>query len=193
MSIKIIVGLGNYPEQYAKTRHNIGFMVIDKLCQQFNLVLSNEKFNGRFNKTQVGADTYIVAEPLTYMNLSGDFVSAICGFYKINHRDILIVSDDADNKIGSLRLRSGGSSGGQNGVKDIINKLGTDQIARLKLGIGRPNDKNIDLASYVLSEFHVDEKQLINKVIHQATEVLVDYIHGEQIGALMNKYNAPIK
>ncbi|MDR3330106.1 MAG: aminoacyl-tRNA hydrolase [Mycoplasmataceae bacterium] len=193
MKYLLIVGLGNYPTQYTKTRHNIGFMVIDKLCAGLNLSLSNEKFNGRYVKVQVEDKMFIIAEPLTYMNLSGDFVANICNFYKISHRDIMIVADDADNKVGTLRVRDSGSSGGQNGIKDIINKLGTDQITRIKLGISRPADKRIDLANHVLSEFNKDEKIIIAKTIDKAVEALMDYMNGSSLSVLMNKYNTSIK
>jgi PTH1 family peptidyl-tRNA hydrolase len=193
MEYALIIGLGNHSPQYIKTRHNIGFMVVDKLCSDLKISLSDEKFNGRYVKVQVENKTFIIAEPLTYMNLSGDFVSSICNFYKINHRNIILVSDDADNKVGTLRIRDSGSSGGQNGVKDIINKLGTDQIARIKLGIGRPADKRIDLANYVLSEFNKDEKPIIGKTIDKAVEALVDYMNGTNISTLMNKYNISVK
>ncbi|MDR3257562.1 MAG: aminoacyl-tRNA hydrolase [Mycoplasmataceae bacterium] len=193
MKYTLIVGLGNYSPQYTKTRHNIGFMVVDKLCSDLKISLSDEKFKGRYVKVQVEDKTFIIAEPLTFMNLSGDFVSNICNFYKINHRDIILISDDADNKVGTLRIRDGGSSGGQNGAKDIINKLGTDQIARIKLGIGRPADKRIDLANYVLSEFNKEEKPVIGKTIDKAVEALVDYMNGTNISTLMNKYNISVK
>jgi PTH1 family peptidyl-tRNA hydrolase len=123
------------------------------------------------------------------MNLSGDFVGAITHFYKITTDDIFIVSDDVDTPLGSLRIKKNGSSGGQNGIKDIVNKLGTEDIKRIKIGIGRPSNRNIDLASYVLSPFTHEERNIIDQVINQATNALMDYMNGSTIEQITIKYN----
>jgi PTH1 family peptidyl-tRNA hydrolase len=189
----LIVGLGNYPEQYHKTKHNVGFMVIDKLCQSLSLELTNDKFNGRFIKVAVDDHQFVIAKPYTYMNLSGDFVSAITHFYKIEPQNVLVISDDADNNVGTIRIRSEGSSGGQNGLKDIINKLGTTNFNRVKIGIGRPNNKNISLADYVLTPFDGSEKSVIGKTIDKVVELLIDFMNGSSIRELMNHYNITVK
>jgi PTH1 family peptidyl-tRNA hydrolase len=132
--MKLIVGLGNYPKEYEFTRHNAGFLAIDDFCKKNLLELKTEKFNGLYVKT----DSYIISKPLTFMNNSGDFVREIVKFFKIDIKDILIITDDIDSNFGSLKFRSNGSSGGQNGLKDIFNKLGTEEIKRIKIGTGRP-------------------------------------------------------
>jgi PTH1 family peptidyl-tRNA hydrolase len=189
MSIYLIVGLGNYPEQYHKTRHNVGFMVIDKLCKALSIECANEKFNGKFIKVQVEHNQFIIAKPYTYMNLSGDFVSQIAQFYQIDPGNILVISDDVDNNVGTMRIRINGSSGGQNGLKDIINKLNTSDFVRLKIGIGRPANKKINLADYVLSTFNNTEKSIIDRTLNKAVEALIDFMNGMSIHELMNNYN----
>ncbi|MDR2369435.1 MAG: aminoacyl-tRNA hydrolase [Mycoplasmataceae bacterium] len=193
MSIYMIVGLGNYPEQYRNTKHNVGFMVIDKLCQSLSLELTNHKFNGYFVKVAVETQQFIIAKPYTYMNLSGDFVKDICQFYQIPPQNILVIHDDADSNIGTIRVRSSGSSGGQNGIKDIINKLNTDNFNRVKIGIGRSNNRNISLADYVLTPFGNIEKSVINQVIGKAVELLIDFMNGASVQDLMNHYNITVK
>ncbi|MDR0675303.1 MAG: aminoacyl-tRNA hydrolase [Mycoplasmataceae bacterium] len=193
MTTYLIVGLGNYPEQYHKTKHNIGFMVIDKLSQALSLELTNNKFNGRFTKVIVEDRQYIIAKPYTYMNLSGDFVRDICRFYQVELSNILVLSDDADNNIGTIRIRKEGSSGGQNGLKDIINKLNSSQFNRIKIGIGRPTNKKISLADYVLAPFSNLEKNVVDKTINKVVEILIDFMNGFSIAELMNHYNITIK
>jgi PTH1 family peptidyl-tRNA hydrolase len=189
MSIKLIVGLGNYPLEYQDTRHNVGFMVIDQVCRELNLTLDQDKFQGLFVKAKTDKDEIIIAEPQTYMNLSGNFVQAISHFYKIAPQDILIVCDDIDLSVGTIRIKTNGSSGGQNGIKDIINKMGTEDIPRIKLGIGRPDHKDIAISSHVLSKFSSLEKTKIEPAIKQAAEVVIEYMNGMSLPKLMNKHN----
>jgi PTH1 family peptidyl-tRNA hydrolase len=189
MSIKLIVGLGNYPIEYHETRHNIGFMVIDEVCRELKLILDQDKYQGLFTKVKTDKDEFIIAKPQTYMNLSGNFVQPITHFYKIKPEDILIISDDVDLSVGSIRIKPTGSSGGQNGVKDIINKLGSENIPRIKIGIGRPSNKNIMVANYVLSKFTVEERDTINKIVKQVAGAVIKYMNGTSVAKLMNEYN----
>jgi PTH1 family peptidyl-tRNA hydrolase len=189
MSIKLVVGLGNYPIEYHETKHNIGFMIIDEVCSELKLTLDQDKYQGLFTKIKTDKDEIIIAKPQTFMNLSGDFVQAITHFYKIKSEDILIISDDVDLSVGSIRIKPNGSSGGQNGVKDIINKLGTENIPRIKLGIGRPTNKNIMIANHVLSKFTTEERVIINKTVKQAAYAVIKYMNGTSIAKLMNEYN----
>lgn len=193
MSTFLIVGLGNYPEQYRNTKHNIGFMVIDKLCKSLSLELTNNQFDGRFIKVTVEQQQFIIAKPYTYMNLSGNFVRDVCHFYKILPSNILVISDDADNKVGTIRVRSDGSSGGQNGLKDIIDKINSTNFNRVKIGIGRPNNKMMNLVDYVLAPFSNLEMPTITRVIDKVTELLIDFMNGSTIKELMNNYNITVK
>uniref|UniRef100_A0A2C9L277 Peptidyl-tRNA hydrolase n=1 Tax=Biomphalaria glabrata TaxID=6526 RepID=A0A2C9L277_BIOGL len=157
--MKLIVGLGNPGAQYENNRHNIGFKVIDAFASKHNLSLNKEKFNGIFYK----GDDFIIAKPLTFMNLSGDFVQAISSFFKINIQDILVIYDDMDHEVGKAVMKPKGSSGGQNGIKDIIAKLGTDSVQRMKVGIGRPTNGKI-AADHVLANFSKEEVEKLNLV-----------------------------
>ncbi|MDR3163572.1 MAG: aminoacyl-tRNA hydrolase [Mycoplasmataceae bacterium] len=181
MAIKLIVGLGNYPQQYQCTRHNIGFMVIDSLCAKLNTSLGQTQFNGKITKITVGEHTYILAQPLTYMNLSGDFVSAIANYYHIDIINILIISDDIYLPIGGIRYRINGSAGGHNGIKDIIDKLHSQNIARIRIGIGQPANPSEDLANYVIGRFGEQEIPIIQKAIVRVVDILFGYIRGESI------------
>jgi len=187
MSIKLIVGLGNYPKQYDNTRHNAGSMVIDELLNHLNLKLDSQNFQGLYTKTEISQNTIILAKPLTLMNLSGNFISSIVNFYKINVEDILIICDDLDTKIGQFRIRKSGSSGGQNGLKDIINKLGTENFKRIRMGIGRP--QNLNIVDYVLSEFSQEEKLKFEEAKNKVINPILAFIHGENFENIMSKYN----
>lgn len=163
--MKLIVGLGNPGQEYEATRHNIGFKVIDLVAHSKGIELNKEKFTGVFYK----GDDFILAKPMTFMNLSGDFVQKIAKFFKINVEDILVIYDDMDLATGTIRYREVGSSGGQNGMKDIIEKMGTDKIKRLKIGIGRPKNgaKNWVLGTFTklqLEELDKVKDDILNKV-----------------------------
>jgi PTH1 family peptidyl-tRNA hydrolase len=182
--MKLIVGLGNFPEKYSKTRHNVGFMTTDLFLKTNNISFNMENFKGRYYK----AEQYIIAQPLTLMNLSGDFVLAITKYFKIDINDLLIVYDDLDTSVGKIRVKKSGSSGGQNGIKDIINKLGTEEIKRIKIGIARP-EPGKDIADYVLSAFKSDEKKEITIAIENAAHAIDDFINGVSFEKIMSKYN----
>jgi PTH1 family peptidyl-tRNA hydrolase len=181
--MKLIVGLGNFQKKYENTRHNIGFMAIDEFCKQNKIILNEEKFNGIYFKE----NDYIIAKPLTNMNLSGKFVSAIIKFYKINIDDILIIHDDVSFDVGSIKLKSSGSSGGQNGIRNIIELLKTEQIKRVKLGIGR--NKQMILADYVLSKFNNDEMQILKQVFNTTNEIINEFISKVDYDKIMSKFN----
>lgn len=181
--MKLIVGLGNYPEKYSKTKHNVGFMATDLFCKNNNISFNFENFKGRYYK----CDKFIVAQPLTLMNLSGDFVVAIAKYFKIAIEDILIVYDDLDTAIGKIRVKKNGSSGGQNGIKDIINKMGTEEIHRIKIGIGRSVDMNV--VDYVLSNFKGSEKKELEVALSNAVLAIGDFINDISFEKIMSKFN----
>ena len=153
--MKLIVGLGNIGREYENTRHNAGFMVIDKLASKLNVSFDQSKFKASLAITNVNGEKVILMKPSTYMNLSGEAVLECVNFYKIAVDDILIIHDDMDLPVGSVRLRMQGSGAGQKGMKNIIDLLHTTQIKRIRMGIGR--DQNIDVINYVLGKFRKDE------------------------------------
>ena len=187
--MKLIVGLGNFPSEYNNTKHNVGFMVIDTWLQKHETFLNKNEFNGWFCKlSNKNGEQFIIAKPYTYMNLSGQFVQQIAKFYKIDPKDILIISDDLDTDIGNIRVRLKGGSGGHNGIKNIIELLHTEEIKRIRIGIGRPVDKS-SVINYVLSKFTNDELVKINASIEIAINIINDFIDNIDFEKIMNKYN----
>lgn len=179
--MKLIVGLGNPGKEYENTRHNIGFMVVDNIAKKMNVQLNEKKFNGIFYKD---AD-FILAKPLTYMNNSGDFVQAIMQFFQINPNDILVIQDDLDIDLGKATIRQKGSAGGHNGIKSIIEKIGTNEFKRLKIGIGRGSDNVIN---YVLSKFTFADTEILSKIIEASSEAAISFLFND-INFVINKFN----
>ena len=182
--MKLIVGLGNPGIKYDKTRHNVGFMVIDRIAKKLNVVLSNHEFNGFFYHNS----DFILAKPNTYMNLSGNFVLQIANYYKINAKDILIIRDDLDTSLGQAKIKLSGGAGGHNGMKHIINSFSSEEMAQLKLGIDRPKNKAMEIASYVLADFDNDEKEVIDLVIDKAADAAISCIYNGYRN-VMNNFN----
>ena len=163
MSIRVIVGLGNPGAQYARNRHNIGFLAIDDLARKLGATWVKKPLL-ELTETRVGAGKLFLIKPLTFMNSSGAAVAPLMRFQKIDPAQLLVIHDDLDLPFGRLRIRTGGSSGGQNGVKDISEKLGTDQFVRLKLGIDRP-PAQWSVVNWVLSNFQSDEAALLEVLV----------------------------
>lgn len=185
----LIVGLGNYPKQYENTRHNIGFKVIDNLMNKLDFQLSYQMFNGTFGKVFIDEYECFIAKPLTYMNLSGEFVSQIMNYLKIDIKNLIVICDDINLDVGSIRIRKNGSSGGQNGLRNIIDKLSADDFIRIRIGVGKPSNPKIDLSDYVLSKFKSDEMEKVNNAINKVANAIIEYIKNKNIESLMNKYN----
>ena len=185
--MKLIIGLGNPGKEYTNTRHNIGFSFVDYYLDDKGIVLSwSKKFDGLYLKAKLFNEDVIFVKPQTYMNLSGNCVRKVMDYYNINVDDILVISDDLDLKIGNFKLKSFGSSGGHNGLKDIENKIHTAQYKRLKVGIFKNN--NLDTKDYVLGKFSNEEISIINKLFKELCLVLDDYFL-LPFADLMSKYN----
>ncbi len=164
--MKLIVGLGNPGPTYKNNRHNIGFMSVDKLLQDLSAAdISNKKFMGELYK----AGDLLLLKPQTFMNLSGKSVQAVASFYKINPDNILVIHDEIDLPFGAVRIKKGGGNGGHNGLKSI-DALITKEYNRLRLGVGKPERKEM-VASYVLSDFSKEEQPQLEKFINYAAEV----------------------
>ena len=181
--MKLIVGLGNPGKEYENTRHNIGFMVIDNY-------LKNEKFKTKFNgmylKKVINNEEVIFLKPLSYMNLSGEVVKKYVNYFKINLSDLLIISDDLDMLCFKIKLKYKGSSGGHNGLKNIIQNINTEEFKRLKIGIS--NNLNIDTKSYVLSKFNQEELEKLHKKFEITNNIINDFINLD-FEKVMSKYN----
>lgn len=180
--MKLIVGLGNIGKEYEKTKHNIGFDVVDSFAQKENLTFLQEK---KFQCFLAKNKNYIIIKPTTYMNLSGESVIKVVNYYHILQEDILVVHDDLDLKLAKLRYRTKGSSGGHNGLKSIIKYLGND-FRRVKIGIGR---EKTSVVSQVLSKFTVEEREAVNNSIERACELIQDFVTGMADCEIENKYN----
>lgn len=184
--MKLIVGLGNPGREYENTRHNIGFMMIDSYVQKKNLGSFREKDRGLYLKTKLFNEDIIFLKPLSYMNLSGEVVKKYVQFYKVDTKDILIISDDLDLDIGNFKLKPSGSSGGHNGLKNIELHLKTNQYKRLKIGIS--NRKDLDTKDYVLGNLSKEEQKTIEELATTVENIIDDYFQID-FSTLMNKYN----
>lgn len=184
--MKLIVGLGNPDKEYENTRHNIGFMAIDSILKKYNVSNFKEKHNGIYYELSFNNEKVILLKPQKYMNLSGEVIKKYVDFYKIDVKDILVISDDLDLPLGTYRLREKGSSGGHNGLKNIELHLHTNEYKRIKIGIS--NNKNIDTKDYVLGRLSNVEKEEIRKVLDIIPSIFEDYMKIDFV-KLMNKYN----
>lgn len=184
--MKLIVGLGNPGKQYEKTRHNVGFDVIDAYLNNKGQHNYKDKFQGLYNEININNEKVIFLKPQKYMNLSGEVVKKYVDFFKISTNDILVIQDDLDQELGKIKLKQNSSSGGHNGIKNIELHLGTKDYKRLKIGIS--NDKNKDTKDYVLGKMNSEERKIINKTIEECLDILDDYLKMD-FDSLMNKYN----
>lgn len=182
----IIIGLGNPGPRYLLTRHNVGFRVVDRLSEQSKIPLYKVGCHSYYGKGKFAGEEVILAKPMTYMNGSGLAAASVCRFFKVPPENILIVYDDLDLPLGTLRLRPGGGSGGHNGMKSIIDHLGTEDFPRMRIGIDRPVDGNV--IDYVLKPFSADEEPHLEKLLPLATDAATEFIRHGILNA-MNKYN----
>ena len=185
--MKLIVGLGNPGSKYKDTRHNVGFEVVALLAKKFATQAPRAKFQGEIVEATIAGHKTLLLTPLTYMNLSGASVLATRDFYKIENDNLLVVCDDFALPLAKLRLRAKGSSGGQNGLEDILRRLGTEEISRLRIGVG-PLPPGRDAAGFVLGKFPKDEKPQVADAIQRASEAAAAWVELGLANA-MNKYN----
>jgi PTH1 family peptidyl-tRNA hydrolase len=187
--LKLIVGLGNPGQEYRDTRHNVGFMVVDALVERWRVSDQwREKFEALQIKTVVGEESVILTKPLTFMNLSGQAVQALAGFYKIEPADIFVVTDDVALPVGRLRARRDGGAGGHNGLKSIIQSLATQAFPRMRVGVGR-GDSRRDLADHVLGRFAADERDTVSAAVLRAADATEVFL-SDGIERVMNAFNA---
>lgn len=191
-AVKFVVGLGNPGSQYARTRHNAGFMVVEELARRWAPQAPPRRaFDGQLYDVRVrragGQRRLMMLQPLTYMNRSGQAVSQMLAFYKAQAADVLVVLDDFALPLGRLRARAGGSAGGHNGLSDVLRALGTQDVPRLRIGVGSPPPP-MDAADYVLAAFAPAEMELVGQTVDRAADAVEDWAAGG-IEAVMNNYN----
>ena len=186
----LIVGLGNPGLEYKHTRHNFGFMTIEHLAGRLNVTLKRMKFKAMIAETRLDGKLVVLAKPLTFMNDSGNSVGPLTRYFKVPLGNLLVMHDDLDLPLGSVRLRPQGGSSGQLGMASIINRLGTQEFPRMRLGIGRPPGQ-MDPVDYVLQPFQAQEVELKKMVLDQAADAAETFIRAG-IEAAMNKYNGEV-
>lgn len=185
--MKWIVGLGNPGSSYAKTRHNVGFMVVDELAKRWGIAVNQSKCKALIGEGNVAGTKVGLIKPITYMNLSGESVRAYLDYYKLGVEDGIVVYDDLDTEIGKLRLRYQGSAGGHNGIKSLIAHLGTQKFNRVRMGISRP-EPGFAIADYVLSKFAKSEQDRLDQMISHACDA-IEYSLKHPFEDTMGKYN----
>ncbi|WMJ90714.1 aminoacyl-tRNA hydrolase [Anaerocolumna sp. MB42-C2] len=183
----IIVGLGNPTREYQATRHNIGFDVITRISDDYNIPLDFKKHKAVCGRGYIEGEKVVLAQPQTYMNLSGESVRELVDFYKVSPQEVIVIYDDISLDVGQLRLRVKGSAGGHNGIKSIINHLGSQEFPRIKVGVG-DKPSGWDLADYVLSRFKEEEQPIIRDAIKKSSDAVKSIIK-DGMELAMNIYN----
>jgi PTH1 family peptidyl-tRNA hydrolase len=185
--LRLVVGLGNPGKTYSQTRHNVGFMVVDKVSDAFSIALEKQKFDTRFGIGSANGVKIVLAKPMAYMNRSGPQVQNIAGYFRILCEDMLVVHDDIDLAFGRLKIKEKGGDGGHKGVRSIIDAFGGGNFVRLRIGVGRP-EAGRNAADYVLGKFTLEEKQVLSEIITAAREAVVTILcKGTKEG--MNRFN----
>lgn len=184
----LVVGLGNPGDKYDGTRHNVGFAAIDQLAEELRVPVQKLKHRALTQTVELGGAKVLLMKPITYMNLSGEAVGEAARFYKVPADHVLVISDDVSLPVGKLRVRRGGSAGGHNGLKSIIQHLGTDQFPRVKIGVGQKPHPDYDMADWVLGKFAGEDQKTIAAAVEKAGRAVECCIHDGPDRA-MNQFN----
>lgn len=185
-NMKLIVGLGNPGKQYENTRHNAGFLAIDKVAEKLGVSFQVSKFRGLLAQTRINGEQVLLLKPQTFMNLSGESVIQVMNYYRLEPKDLIVMFDDKDTEVGDIRLRPQGSAGGQNGVKSIIQHVGTQVFNRIRIGIGSPGHMN--MAEYVLGQIDKQAKEQFDSALEKAAQAAIDSA-SVSFQDVMTKYN----
>ena len=188
--MKCIIGLGNPGKKYEQTRHNVGFMVIDKLAEELNIEVTDRKFKCDYGTGIHNGQEVMLVKPQTFMNLSGEGVRPLTDYYNIELEDIIVLYDDPDLPLGKLRLRRKGSGGGHNGMKSLNQHLGSEKYKRIRIGIDRPA-AGMTVVKYVLSKFRKDEQPLLEKVIDRTSDASSSFVT-EPFEEVMTQFNGDV-
>lgn len=184
----LIAGLGNPTEKYDKTRHNAGFETVDILASRLGIKMKKTVFNALAGKGMIGAEKVLLVKPLTFMNLSGNAIAAVCRFYKLDPaKDLVVIYDDTDLDEGRLRLRKKGSAGSHNGMKNIVERLGTEEFARIRVGIGK-RPEQMDMVDFVLGRYDRETRKIMEEAFGRAADAAEDIVRNGMDHA-MNHFN----
>lgn len=183
----LIIGLGNPEEEYARTRHNMGFDTINKISEKYNIKVNKSKFNALYGTGDIEGDKVILLKPQTYMNLSGTAIRDFMNFYKLSPENIIVIFDDLDIEPGIIKIRKKGGPGTHNGMKSVVNEIKSEDFCRIRIGIGNPEYKN-DLLNYILTRIPDDEYKILEKATDNATSAIAEILKNG-IDSAMNKYN----
>ena len=183
----LIIGLGNPEEEYARTRHNMGFDVINKISEKYNIKINKSKFNSIYGKGEIEGQKVILLKPQTYMNLSGTAVRDFMNFYRLSSQNIIVIYDDLDIEPGIIKIRKKGGPGTHNGMKSVVNEIKTQDFCRIRVGIGNPQYKN-DLLNYILTRIPDEEYKILNTSQDNAAKAVAEILKSG-IDSAMNKYN----
>lgn len=185
--MKLIVGLGNPGKEYEMTRHNIGWMALDRLAKEWNIDVTKNKYRALYGEGTVKGEKVVLLKPMTYMNLSGESLSQAMQWYKPEIQDIVVLYDDMDIPLGKLRLRTKGSPGGHNGIKSLIQHLGTQEFNRVRMGVGRPHPGS-DVIKHVLTNFRKEEVEEVENAVSKIRDV-IECIIDQGFVIAMNRFN----
>lgn len=183
----LIVGLGNPESEYANTRHNMGFNVINEISDKCNIKVSKSKFDALYGMGEIEGKKVILVKPQTYMNLSGESIIKFKKFYKISNKEIIVIYDDIDLPVGDIRIKPKGGAGTHNGMKSVIQNLNTEEFIRVRVGIGAPENKE-DMINYVIGAIPKREKEILNESTKKASESVIEILQNG-IDVAMNKFN----
>lgn len=186
--MKLVIGLGNPGKAYEKTRHNVGFQVIDELAARWQAPAFQQKFNGHYTTVHTARGKVILLKPMTYMNLSGECVRPLADYFEVDDDEIAVLYDDLDLPAGKIRLRQKGSAGGHNGMKSLIAHLGTKEFNRIRIGVDRP--VNMKVSDYVLAPFTKDEQPLIEEAVKKSADACELWCENTPFLEVMNKFNS---
>lgn len=183
----LIVGLGNPEAEYANTRHNMGFHVVNKLAKEYEIEIARKKFNSEYESAVMEGQKVILVKPQTFMNASGEAVAAFSNFYKIEPDKIIVIYDDIDIELGKIRIRKSGSPGSHNGMKSVVHFLNQEEFPRIRVGIGKPSEEE-NIIEYVIGSIPEEEKEILDKSAQTAKDAVIEILKNG-IDSAMNRFN----